>query len=50
MNRNPIANTTRSLLGACACLRGSDARMSHGAELVSFGQASPSPGLGGAPS
>ncbi len=50
MNRNPIANTTRSLHGACACLRATDARMSHGAEQVNFGEASRCPGQGGASS
>ena len=50
MNRNPIANTPRRLSGACVCLRAWDARMSHGAALVGFSQASPSPRSGGAPS
>jgi hypothetical protein len=50
MNRNPIANTPRRLLGACVCLRASDAQMSRSAKLVGFGQASPGPGSGGAPS
>lgn len=50
MNRNPIATTTRSLRGACVGLRATDARMSHGAEQVSFGQASPGPGQGDASS
>ncbi len=48
MIRNPIANTPRRLLGACVCLRASDARMSHGTAGVNYGQASPSPGRGGA--
>ncbi len=50
MNRNPIANTPRRLLGACVCLRASDARVSHGAAGMNFGQASPCPGSGGVPS
>jgi hypothetical protein len=50
MIRNPIANTPRRLLGACVCLRASDARVSHGAALMGFGGASPHPGPGGAPS
>jgi hypothetical protein len=49
MNRNSIANTPRRLLGACVCLRASDARLSHGA-LMGFGGASPCPGSGGVPS
>jgi hypothetical protein len=48
MNRNPIANTPRRQLGACVCLRASDARVSHGVTLMGFGGASPGPGSGGA--
>jgi hypothetical protein len=50
MNRNQIANTPRRLLGACVCLRASDARLSYGVALMGFSGASPSPGSGGVPS
>lgn len=50
MNRNPIANTPRRQLGACVCLRASDARLSHGVALMGFSGTSPGPGSGGVPS
>jgi hypothetical protein len=46
MNRNPIAITTRSQLGAWACVRAVVACMSYEAKLR-FGGASPGPGSGG---
>ena len=50
MNRHPIANTTRSQLGSCACARGVDMRVPRQAKLLGFGGASPGPGSGGVPS
>ena len=47
MNRNPIAITTRSQLGAWACARSVSAHMSLEAKLLNFGGASPCPGPGG---
>ena len=46
MNRNPIAITTRSQLGAWTCVRAVFAHMSRDAKL-NFGGASPHPGHGG---
>jgi len=50
MNRNPIVTTTRSQLGAWACVRAANAHMSRQATLLGFGGASPDPGSGGVPS
>jgi hypothetical protein len=50
MNRNPIVTTTRSQLGAWACVRAAGVHMSRKAELLSFGGDSPDPGSGGVPS
>ena len=50
MNRNPIVTTTRSQLGAWACVRAVNAHMSRQATLLGFGGASPDPGSGGVPS
>jgi hypothetical protein len=47
MNRNPNVTTTRSQLGASACVRAGSAHMSRQAELLGFGDASPDPGAGG---
>jgi len=46
MNRNPIAITTRSQLGAWACARAVDAHMSREAKLLNFGRPGPGPGGG----
>jgi hypothetical protein len=50
MNRNPFLTTTRSQLGAWACVRAASAHMSRQATLLGFGGASPDPGSGGVPS
>jgi hypothetical protein len=48
MNRNPIiVTTTRSHLGACACVHAGVASLSREAKLANFGGASPHPGPGG---
>jgi len=50
MIRNPLLTTTRSQLGAWACVCAASAHMSRQATLLGFGGASPDPGSGGVPS